>query len=212
VFVSIPHDSLTVRIASGSVQVPDTLHAVVRQTGGEWYLVGNLVLAAALILVTVILQRRSIGLQRAFNNADRKRDDVRERAVDARISAEAYVVRRTIRGWVVAVEHLRGLGETPALVHVGVAGAEPLRVVEEQLQRMAADAPLASLQVGEAVREAYVLYYKAKGPGPRPPESLADLQAKAQHVRTAEYQTHFDDLQSCLARLTAAIDPALRDR
>ena len=66
VYVAAPKagDTVTVRVVSGTEQVGDTLHAVVRQTGGEGYVIGNLVLSAILIVVTVILQARSNKLQR----------------------------------------------------------------------------------------------------------------------------------------------------
>jgi len=135
----------------------------------------------------------------------------RRRSVDAAISADAYAARRSIRAWVVGVQRMQA-SEAPTFATVGIAGKQDSAAVEERLQRMVAAAPQASRAVQRAVREAYVLYYKAKGPGPQPPESLADLQATPQHVVPAQERALFGDLQACLARLTDAIEPELRER
>lgn len=126
VYVAVPKagDTVTVRVASGTVQVRDTLHAVVRQTGGEWYLIGTLVLTAALIGVTVWthrqmhrLQKRNTDLQaeharlqREFNEmqvqhekerreAERQREEEQRRATGARISGTAFALRRQLISW-----------------------------------------------------------------------------------------------------------------
>ncbi len=238
VYVAAPKagDTVTVRVASGTVQVDDTLHAVVRQTGGEVYAFAALFLTLVLVGVTIWAQRQvhrlqttnndlqaeHAKLQREFNHmeaqheaerraADTMRHEEHERAVDARISAEAYVVRRTVRGWIIPVQHGRALGVPPTVEWVGIVGRQDSGAVEERLQRMVADAPLASPLVGKAAREAYVLYYKAKGPGPKPPESLADLQHQPLNVRQAQEDAVFTNLLECVERLTAAIDPELRD-
>ena len=113
VYVAVPKaaDTVTVRVASGTVQINDTLHAVVRQTGGEAYVIGNLVLSATLIVVTIILQARSNKLQRDLKEmeerhererraADTKRDEAQRRATDARISGIAFAVRRQLISWI----------------------------------------------------------------------------------------------------------------
>ncbi len=113
VYVAAPKagDTVTVRVVSGTVQVGDTLHAVVRETGGEGYVIGNLVLSAILIVVTVILQARSNRLQRDLKEmeerhegerraADTKRDEAQRRATDARISGIAFALRRQLISWI----------------------------------------------------------------------------------------------------------------
>jgi hypothetical protein len=243
-YVVVPkRDTLTVRVASGTVQVGDTLHAVVRQTGGGAYALTNVLLATALIGVTVWahrrthaverrnseleqknveLQERNVELQRQFNETqvahekERRADEARrneehQRAVDAQIGAEAYVVRRMIRAWIIPMQHARALGAPPTVELLGIGARDEAAAVEERLHRMVVAAPLASPAVGKAAREAYVLYYKARGPGPKPPESLADLQHKPVHVRRAQEELIFTNLEACLGRLTAAIDPELRD-
>jgi len=226
-YVALPKagDTVTVRVASGTVQVGDTLHAVVRQTGGEAYVVASLVLTVVLVGVTIWAQRQinrlqttnnnlqaeHAKLQRDVNQREAERDEEHERAVDAAVGAEAYVVRRTIRAWVIPIQYGRALGVPPTVEAVAIVGRQDSATVEERLQRMVADAPRASRDIQTAVREAYVLYYKAKGPGPKPPENLADLQATPTHVARAQEDEVFGNLLACIERLTAAIDPELRD-
>src|SRR6266576_3257893 len=107
------------------MQVTDTMHAVVRQTGGEVFAFASLLLTLVLVGVTIWAQRQinrlqttnndlqaeHAKLQREFNQmeaqyeaerraADTIRDEEHERAVDAQIGAEAYVVRRMLRAWI----------------------------------------------------------------------------------------------------------------
>ena len=105
----------------------------------------------------------------------------------------------------------QALGVSPTVDAVAIVGRQESGAVEERLQRMVAAAAHASPDVQKAVREAYVLYYKAKGPGPKPPETLADLKAKPVHVRQAQQDEVFGNLLACIERLTAAIVPELRD-
>lgn len=125
-YVVVPRvgDTATVRVASGSVQVGDTLHAVVRETGGEWYLIGTLVLTAVLIGVTIWthrqvhrlqvrntdLQGEHAKLQRELNEMhaqhesqqredQRRRDEEQRRATDARSSGIAFALRRQLISW-----------------------------------------------------------------------------------------------------------------
>ncbi|SRR5712691_3606324 len=132
----------------------------------------------------------------------------RRKSVDAAISAEAYVVRRTLRGWILAAEHLRALGASPRLVL-----GEQDKTVEERLQRAVAAAPHASPAVSAAIREAYVLYYRVTAEAPV--ESLDVLQAQsreAREARDAKHDAALADLQACIARLTDAIEPELRGK
>ena|SRR5690349_18410613 len=125
----------------------------------------------------------------------------RRKSVDAAISARAYTVRRTLREWILSAQHLQALGRS--------VGFDPDRGVEERLQRAIAAAPLASPAVAAATREAYVLYYRATTR--RTPKSIADLQASTPEAKKAANDAALEDLQACVERLTAAIDPALRD-
>src|SRR2546426_500389 len=129
------------------------------------------------------------------------RDDKRRgESVDAKISAEAYAARRTIRSWILTAQHLQAIGASPTRIVVG----EQDKGVEERLHRAVAEAPHASRAVAAAIREAYVLYYRATAEPPV--ERLPDLQAKRAGGRDAALA----DLQACVARLTGAIEPELR--
>jgi hypothetical protein len=100
----------------------------------------------------------------------------------------------------------------PKVVAVGIAPTAESEALEEQLRRMVAAAPRASRSVRKAVRAAYALYYAATGPRPKPPKTLADLQARPLQVVEAENGAAYGDLQACVARLTDAIEPKLRDK
>lgn len=146
--------------------------------------------AAVVALVLPILERR------------------RERAsVDAAISVDAYAVRRILRGWLIPLEHMRAAGEPPTLERVGRRREEP-KEVEDRLQRAVMDAPHASTPVASAIREAYVLYCRVAA---APPLEKIDSQGRpvGNEVRDAAI---FADLQACAARLTDAVEPALRDK
>lgn len=126
VYVAAPKagDTVTVRVTSGTVQVRDTLHAVVRQTGGEGYVFASLFLTFVLVGVTIWaqlrinrlqttnndLQAEHAKLQREFNQmeaqheaerraAERQRQQDHQRATDTRISGIAYALRRQLRSW-----------------------------------------------------------------------------------------------------------------
>jgi hypothetical protein len=131
--------------------------------------------------------------------------------VDAAISVDAYAARRTIRGWVVGAEYVQALA-APKMVAIGIAPPAESDAVEERLQHMVAAAPRASRRVRKAVRAAHALYYAAKGPGPQPPKSLDDLRHRPQNLIEPQKRTAFGDLQECLARLSDAIDPEVRDK
>jgi hypothetical protein len=161
-------------------------------------------LEALAVVAATVLAGVALGTQWADAKARRK-------STDAAVGAEAYVVRRTIRSWIIPILHGQALGVPPTVDAVAIVGRQDSGAVEERLQRMVAAAPHASPGIQKAVREAYVLYYKAKGPGPKPPDTLADLQAKPLHVRQAQQDEVFGNLQACVERLTAAIDPELRD-
>jgi hypothetical protein len=192
-------DSLKVRITSGTVQVPDTIHAVVRQKGGmyEW---ATLALTLALILVTFFTQRRSSRLQRDFNDmqaqhererreADQKRDDERRRAVDAKISGVAYVLRRQLNAlleeapgevhaliavvdtWVEQTKKLGATTEEPPVTggmeHGATewagehSGGPEIDRAEVRFAELVSAAPEASQPVARAIRSAFVLFYRA---------------------------------------------------
>src|SRR5688500_7007263 len=131
--------------------------------GGAWTLVATIVEAAAVVGATVLA---AIALRKQSSD-----EEARRKSTDASIGADAYLVRRTLRGWILAGQHLLSVGGS--LTSVPVAGED--HDVEERLQRAIAGAPHASAPVGTAIREAYALYYQATGQ--RPVTGLADLQA-----------------------------------
>ncbi len=253
VLVAVPQavDSLMVRVMS----LPDTLHAVVRQAGGAWYFIATLVLTAALVGVAIwahvemrALQRRNTDLQaehaklqREFNEmqaqheverreAERKRDQEREWAVDARVGAVAYAVGRQVRSWldeapdemkatvevvdawVKAVKQLGGqeVGEVAGVTHgmleVTVdwasrrSGGHFDRAEERMLQLVAA-APEASVPVAKAVRRALVLFFEATGRMNR----QAALRAARGQPSACELTAAYHELESCLEQLDAAV-------
>ena len=253
-------DTVTVRVASGSVQVTDTLHAVVRQTGGEWYFIGTLVLTGALIAVTVWahrqmhrLQQRNTDLQadhakvqREFNEmqaqheaerraAEKKREEERQRAVDARVSGVAYAVRRQLRSWLdeapaetkalvsvtdtwaEAVKQLGGkeVGEVPGLTHgmlsVTVKWAaqradQHFNRAEERIVQLVAAAPEASAAVADSIRRAYVLFYKATG---RLNRQVA-VYSEHGEPSAEELATAYHELETCGETLAPAVGEELR--
>ncbi|HXG96342.1 MAG: hypothetical protein E6J91_26895 [Deltaproteobacteria bacterium] len=130
----------------------------------------------------------------------------RRKSADAMIGAEAYVVRRTLRSWILAAEHLRAMQGTPPRL----ALAEQDKTVEDRLQRAITAAPHASRPIAAAIREAYVLYFRATA---KPHvENLADLQAKPRATLDAEYAAALADMRACVTRLTDAIVPELREK
>ena len=137
-------------------------------------------------------------------------DKARRQSVDAKIGAEALWVRRTIRGWIIPIQHQQA-GMVPNIDAVVIARKELSGAVEERLHRMVAEAPHASPHVAKAVGEAYVLYFKAKGPTLRPPEKLDDLQARQPQPVQVPNEVVMGDLRACVERLTATIQPELRD-
>lgn len=149
-------------------------------------------LEALSVLAATALAGVALGTQWADARARRK-------SVDATISAEAYAVRRTLRGRIFGALHLQALGGVPTF--------EPDPEVEARLQRAVAAAPHASRPVAAAIRDAYVLYYRATAQPPA--ENLA---AMLNEARAAASAAALADLQTCVERLTAAIDPELRGR
>lgn len=127
----------------------------------------------------------------------------RRRGIDAAISADAYEARRVIRAWILAAQHIQALGGPYGPVGV----AAEYEGVEKRLERAVISAPEASGAVKTAIREARVLYYKARNP--TAPPGIAALLNQGLQDR---YQRALDDLIACADRLTAAIEPDLRDR
>ncbi len=149
-------------------------------------------LEAVSVLAATVLAVVALGTQWADARARRK-------STDATISAEAYTVRRTLRVKVFGAQHLQGMGGVPTF--------DPDPDVEARLQRAIAAAPHASRAVAAAIRDAYVLYYRATA---QPPP--ANLAALLNQNREAASAAALADLHACNERLTAAIDPELRAR
>lgn len=114
------------------------------------------------------------------------------KSVNAAISADAYAVRRTLNSWIFSAVHLEAVGGSPRTLVLG----QQDKAVEERLQRAVAAAPHASRRVAKAIREAYVLYYRATAQGQMENVTVAPLAV----------------MQACVARLTDAIEPELRER
>ncbi|MDP3909024.1 MAG: hypothetical protein Q8Q14_01410 [Gemmatimonadales bacterium] len=130
----------------------------------------------------------------------------RERAsVDTAVSVDAYAVRRVVRVWVSSLEGVARGGGLPSLqgLYLGEATDE----VEERLQRAVTSAPHASPRVARSIREAYGLYYRVMTAS----HVETDV-AKRTPADQANAAAELADLRACVARLTEAIDPALRDK
>lgn len=246
VFVAVPQavDSLTVRIAS----LADTVQAVVRQTGGQEYTIATLVLTGVLIVATILLQIQSNRVQRDQANLQRAMIDMqdrheterrsienhrereRERAVDARISAIAFAVKRQIQSWLVeASDEVRSLvaivdawnaaakqqgvdepGEpaaiTPGLIAVAANWASRRTGVhfdraEERLLQLAADAPEASELVAKEVRRALAVFYNATGRMNR----QVSIYGAHEVPSVRELTAAFHELEHCERLLDAAV-------
>jgi hypothetical protein len=154
--------------------------------------------AAAIILAAVALGKQW-------------RDEWRHRkAVDGRISPQAYAARRTLRSWLTDPQ-LAVLGNHPSFwVQFANKISSHFAATEKRFERIAADAPEASPAVGDAVRDAYVLFYNATG---RINEALAAANVTGPSPGTIqEIQQALKDFESCIDPLTHAIDEKLRDR
>jgi hypothetical protein len=130
---------------------------------------------------------------------DRRRQ---RKSVDAAISADAYAVRKTLSGWINSFVHLQVIGGTPRTFVLGEQDKE----VEERLQRAMAAAPHASRRVANAIRAAFVLYYRVTAA----PEIQTDA-LRIEAARKAQGAAHLADMQACVARLADAIEPELRE-
>lgn len=180
-------------IARDTLRVVDTVWVAASRGGfvervAEWATV--VVGAAAVVaLVLPVLER------------------LRQRAsVDAAISVEAYAVRRILRIWLSVLEEMRAAGESPTLVRVARSG-RAMEEVEERLQRAVMDAPHASSRVASAIREAYVLHARIEA---APPRATDDQGRPVEDEK--EDAAIFADLRACVARLTDAVEPALRKK
>ncbi len=193
------------------------------------------VAATGLAYVSLHEQGKDEATRRA---ADRQRADERRVAVDARISALAYALRRQLRSWVEeapdeipaqvsivdawssAVQDLGGddPGEVPGIPPQlrAAAGAWALRAsghfdhAEEQMLELMAAAPDASPDVAVALRRAYPLFYRATG---RLNRQAALRQEPLEPSDVAkEITAAYHELQECIEALTPAIDVELRDQ
>ncbi len=82
--------------------------------------------------------------------------------------------------------------------------------MEERLQRAITAAPHASRPIAAAIQEAYVLYFRATATPPV--ENLTDLRAKPRAALDAEYASALADMRACVACLTDAFVPELREK
>jgi hypothetical protein len=135
---------------------------------------------------------------------EKKRDEERRRAADARISAVAYALRRELRA-MRAHEDLKDR----RMETWGRAATRGLNITERRLHQLMALAADASATIAQALREAYVAYYAAANrvnyfaETPYPygaDEKWAWLQ-EAEHVEA--------DLDEALAALERVIEPQL---
>jgi len=216
----------SVRITSGSVQVTDTVHAVVRQTGGEGLLIGSLVLTAALVGVTLLahvqmhrlqernnaLQADHAKLQREFNDMqarqeherrriDQQRDEEHRRAVDARISAVAYALHHQLQSW---------LNEVPVTMKAVFALDDSWVKGKEVGQAAEAGIPVALLQITvNYLRERHADEYKDEKWAKE--EALRMLKEWLEEVLTwAQKRSgeHFDPAEGRMQQLVAAAPEA----
>jgi hypothetical protein len=139
------------------------------------------------------------------------RDERRHRkAVDGRISPQAYAARRTLRSWLTD-PRLAILSNHPSFwVQFATSISQHFAATEKRFEQIAADAPDASPAVGDAVRDAYVLFYNATG---RVNEAIAAANVTSSSQGTIqEVQQALKDFELCVDSLTRAIDEKLRDR
>jgi hypothetical protein len=247
IYVAVPpaSDTSIMRIVS----LPDPLRGEVRQINGGWDAIASLVLAAALLLVTIKahldirgLHRVQAKLQQEYNDmearheADRRESEgqralERRRAVDARISATAYAVRRQIRSWLdeapdevsgvvtmvdgwndlVKEFGAQGLGEVPGITHgmlemgrswaMSRSGVQFDRA-EARMLELAAAAPEASDDVAAVVRRGLVAFYNATELMNRLTTGLGpDSPTRAQSLTTAVHE-----LEACEKYLDLAVE------
>src|SRR5437588_4637428 len=149
-------------------------------------------LEALSVFAATVLAGVALGTQSADTRARRK-------SVNATISDKAYAARRALRGRISGALQLQAMGGVPTF--------DPDPEVEGRLQRAVAAAPHASRPVAAAIRDAYVLYYRATEHPPA--ENLAQLLNEALAAASA---AALAELQACVARLTDAIEPELRGR
>lgn len=153
---------------------------------------------------------------------------VRRAAVDARISAVAYALRRELTSWLAdtpdAVDAvvqlhtgtLQGAALTgflpPADMHVVAQWAADrssrtaVQPAEHQLLQLLGDAPDASPAVAEAIRRAYVVFYRAV-------DRLSRQQPRYDRTRDIDepgIAMACQDLQACASALEPAIGSELR--
>src|SRR5712692_1351237 len=126
----------------------------------------------------------------------------RRRAIDARISAEAYALRRQLRSWIVG---------PPLTALVGAIGwatrtQAHFDRAEARFAELVRNIPEASADVAEAVRRAYVLFYTATQ---RVNEEVA---VGGSPTGVATLNTAYAELEQGAQELDAAIDQELRDR
>jgi hypothetical protein len=145
----------------------------------------------------------------ALRKQDRD-EQARRRAVDGRISAQAYQARRTLRSWLEDPTRPPGGPSAFATAHEANFVAEVSRhfpAVEARLEQMAGDAPSASPEVAVNVRAAFVVFGRATAQVYREIQRAAKLGERTDQVFTDAMR----DFEVCAELLTAAIDPELRN-
>jgi hypothetical protein len=131
----------------------------------------------------------------------------RRKAINGRISAQAYMARRTINSWLKDPSRPPpGPSDEEAKFVKGIS--EHFPDVERRFELIAADAPEASRSVGRSVRKAFVLFNQATARAHR--EMYRGEKLGKRDDR--EFTEALGDFQQCVAPLTQAIDRELRDK
>lgn len=92
---------------------------------------------------------------------ERRREEKRQEAVDARIGATAYALHRQIDSWWDGTWPSGTGHELQALRKSRRLAGDHFDTAEERIELMLAEAPRASEEVADAVRRASVLFYRA---------------------------------------------------
>ena len=182
------------------VIVHDTVH-VLQPDGAkltDWI---ALALTAALVVTAVVSIVVEVRRERRHRDDLRRQDADRVRAADARISAMAYMTRRTLRTWVE-----EAAPESTLLAAGWIQEVQPnFGATEGRFTDMMAQAPDSSPGVVTAVREAFVLFATATN-ALNHAWKAGVVQSSLTNVVTAHQQ-----ITASAAALDAAIDRELRD-
>src|SRR5438552_12336606 len=160
--------------------------------------------ATAVTLVATIVMAAATAALAWFGSVQisegRRQQTERRAAVDARISAQAYALRRQLRSWY--QEHHPH--EKQSFLGWAATIQRHFDRAEDRLQELVAQIPEASPSVSRAVRQAYVEFYDAT--------EIINREVAVGGTEGAALQlsTAFDGIRKCAHTISDAIDGDLR--